>query len=200
MPVRYVIRSEGRTLSPLVSRERRALSFVRSMLSLDKLGGVDGVFDTADLDAVTAALLEDTPGLVRAVRERLLAGGRFFEAGIAERALQDLGDRSLDNVRARIFREARAEIRKTLAEELRRAGVESPRVVRPDSTSRSVTFDELREFESAIGVWNGRLRRIGEGLGGTIVFPGGPSREAIDFVLDQRAGLPPGAILRPRRR
>lgn len=187
-------------MPPLTDAQRTALQNVRAMLEPDKLGGADRTFNYADRDAVVNGLLRDTSGLSAEVQARLRAEGKNFQANQARRGME--GQRGLlpHMARNRIGREAPGQIAGQVTQGLQTAGIDPNTGAQPDRTPRNVTFAEMRQFEANARVLQEMQQRTADRLNMDIAFPNGPSQASIDFVLQGRFGVPPGAVLTPRNR
>ncbi len=169
------------------------------MLEPNKLGGEDRTFNYADRNAVVNGLLRDTSGLSAEVQARLRAEGKNFQANQARRGME--GQRGLlpNMARNRIGREAPGQIAGQVSQGLQTAGIDPNTGAQPDRTPRNVTFSEMRQFEANARVLQDMQRRTADRLNMDITFPNGPSQASIDFVLEGRFGVPPGAVLTPRK-
>lgn len=187
-------------MPPLTDTQRTALQGVRAMLEPDKLGGADRTFNYADRDAVVNGLLRDTPGLSAEVQSRLRAEGKNFAANQARRGLD--GQRGLfpQMARNKIGREAPGQIAGQVTQGLQSAAIDPNTGAQPDRTPRNLSFAEMRQFEANARTLQDMQRQTAERLGMDITFPNGPSQASIDFLLEGRFGVPPGAVITPRNR
>lgn len=187
-------------MPPLTDPQRAALENVRAMLEPNKLGGEDRTFNYADRDAVVNGLLRDTAGLSAEVQARLRAEGKNFQANQARRGME--GQRGLfpHMARNKIGREAPGQIAGQVTQGLQTAGIDPNTGAQPDRTPRNLTFAEMRQFEANARVLQDMQRRTAERLNVDISFPNGPSQASIDFILQGRLGIPPGAVITPRNR
>jgi hypothetical protein len=179
--------------------ERRALlATVRGMLGKDKLGGQDGAFNLADVDAVVEAMMKDETGLGKAVADKLRKEGELEKAEIVEKAFQGGGGLRGTIARGMVRRQAPGEIRTEMAGKLIASGASESTGATADPTPRTVTFAEMQAFSDASDRLRQLQARIADELGFVLTFPNGLSAEAIDFMLSGRPGLPPGAKITPK--
>lgn len=185
-------------MPPLTDQQRTALQNVHAMLEPDKLGGQDRTFNYADRDAVVNGLMRDRAGLSAEVQARLRAEGHPFQANQARRGLD--GQRGIfpQMARNRVAQDAPGQIAGQVTQGLQNAGIDPATGAQPDRSPRNITFAQLREFEANARMLQDLQRATADRLGMNISFPNGPSQAGIDFVLQGRFGIPPGAVVTPR--
>lgn len=182
--------SLGMQMSP---EERAAAEYVRGMLEPGKLGGVDRTFNFADLDAVVAALMQDTAGLSAEVQEKLRGEGSDYQADLVKQAFEGKWGILTGVAKKKVLKEAPVEIKGELGKGLEEGGISPATGKKPDGSARQITFAELREFEKNAAVLQAMQARITERFGIAVTFPGGLSQSAMDHQLEGRFGLPAGA-------
>jgi len=181
---------------PPTEEEIVSLQAIRAMLSSDKLGGSNGTFNHGDIDAVIDALKQDHAGLSQEIQQHLLDSGKPRQARMAERAMGGGRGPLKRMVRRRIDSESSTMIRDQLEQGLSSAGVSPESGAVLDTESRSLTFEELREFQQHAAVLQGMQARVEEKLGLGVDFPGGISQDSVDHTLGGKLGVPPGGRLK----
>ncbi|TNE44489.1 MAG: hypothetical protein EP343_29870 [Deltaproteobacteria bacterium] len=180
--------------------ERVAMEYVRDMLDPNKLGGEDRVFNYGDRQAIINSLMRDRAGLKQEVASQLRAEGKDWQVGTAMKAID--GKRGIlpGIARRKINSEAPARMNQQLSQGLRDANIDPNTARQIDQHPRDVTFNEVREFERNAEILQDMQKRVAEKLGMDVTFPNGISQEAIDFTLQGKFGIPPGAVLTPRNK
>lgn len=77
---------------------------------------------------------------------------------------------------------------------LEEAGVTEPEKLTPDRTRRRVSLAELRRFAEAGDILRVRAEPL-ERMGLRVVFPNGISQDAVQHMIDEKPGIPPGGKL-----
>lgn len=180
--------------------ERAAMQYVRDMLEPNKLGGQDKVFNYGDRQAIINSLMRDRTGLKQEVAKQLRAEGKGWQVGTAMKAID--GKRGIfpGIARRKINSEVPGRINDQLSQGLRDANIDPNTARKVDNQPRNVSFDEMREFERNADLLQAMQQRVAEKLGMDVTFPNGISQEAIDFTLQGKFGIPPGAVLTPRNK
>lgn len=181
------------------AEERAAMQFVRSMLEPTKLGGGDHTFNYGDRQAIVNALMRDRSGLKQEVAKQLRAEGKNLQVGPAMRAIDGKRGPLANIARNKINEEVPGRITQQLNQGLREAHIDPNTARSVDNQPRNLTFQEMRDFERNAQMLQAMQQRVAEKLGMDISFPNGISQEAIDFTLQGKFGIPPGAVLTPRK-
>lgn len=182
------------------TEERAAMQFVRDMLEPTKLGGGDRTFNYGDRQAIINGLMRDRAGLKQEVANQLRAEGKDLQIGPAMRAIDGKRGLLANIARKKINEEVPGRINQQLNQGLRDAHIDPNTARQVDNHPRNLSFQDMRQFEQNAQMLQAMQQRVAEKLGMDITFPNGISQEAIDFTLQGKFGLPPGAVLTPRKK
>lgn len=182
---------------PPTEQERKAMEHIRSMLEPHKMGGADRTFNFGDQDAIVQSLMRDKNGLKNEVARQLRAEGKGWQVNAAMKGIDGGRGPFAQLARNKINKEAPGQIKQQLSQGLKEANINPATAGNVDNQARNLTFNEVNEFQRQAEILEGLQRRIAEKLGMEVTFPNGISQEAIDFTLQGKFGIPPGAKLTP---
>ena len=180
--------------------QRESLEAVKGLLDPSLLGGADGTFNFADIDAVTQALMKDTCGLSAEAQKQLLSQGKGFQARMVRKAMGGGRGPLKKAVRNRVYDEAPANIRAQLEAGLLEAGVDPKTGEIPDTEPRTLNFEAMNAFQEHATVLQQMQQDAEDRFGIRVTMPGGLSKPGVQHSLDGAFGLPPGAKVSPPKK
>jgi hypothetical protein len=187
--------------SPPDDQQKVAFNKIKDMLALDKLGGKDGRFNSADVPDVTKALLKDkdvqkqiADGIKQEGDKQVKAApggmlGRLIASGVRNVKMYN----NAEQYKAQGEQVASEKIAKELTDGMSQAGVRPDSDAPQENTPRNLTLKDMEAFKEAAKTAEEYSKQTGEKTGMTSTFPNGVSREDIDAILEGR--IPPGGIL-----
>lgn len=173
----------------LTPEQEQALSFARSMMAKEKLGGADGRFNQADVDAIAQAVARDRSGIKNLV---LAQAKTALEYNVANEVLTNgvNGTGARRDILAladqRITNQVTGTIRDQLSASLSQQGVKGPADGRPDLTTRNVTIEEMARFEESMKVIEAMTKGKMSVPGMVATLPQGPSAQTFADIIAGR--------------
>jgi hypothetical protein len=170
----------------LTPEQQQALNFARSMMAKEKLGGADGRFNQADVDAIARAVANDKSGIKNLV---LAQTKTALEYNIANEVLTNgvNGSGARRDILAmadqRITNQVSGTIRDQLSASLTQQGIKGPADGRPDLTTRNVTMEEMARFEESMKVIEAMTKSKMSVPGMVATLPQGPSAQTFADII-----------------